>query len=291
MLQQKEEPQSFRSRLCALDGTEMERRPISFALAISDNPIHFDDITAEPVLSKAHYLLNTRQGEPLHHLSTSPTSSPSPPPPPRGSFVATRSPSPLLICGRDTPPLQETHPVRLRSIRHTNSLENLVSNIPRPLTGTHSATKRRLSDPTFHKSVEQQLSSSAGEEIARFSVSYIGSCSIDQYLGCVDECAKKVINPKVSSVKSTDVLIQICTEKIRLFPPPKRGPLFKSFSVSEIVSVSRCSKNKRLVGLVIWKRKDLPQCHLMRCPDHIGSNALLQSIEFAIQNSNEFKVL
>lgn len=284
-----EEGKLFRSRLGALEATKMER-PASFAMAISENPIHFD---SETTSSDSHYYINVRR-EPFKSPSITPISSP--PPQKGGILIATRSPSPLLVNGRDTP--TETHPLRLRSTQLTDSLEDVSASIKRSPSSTSNLDnrcsspfrRRRSSDPSaFYRTLDSvQSQSFVGEEIARFSSSYIGSCSIDQYLGCVDESAKKVIDPKMNT-KSTDVLVQVCTEKIRLFPP-KAGPVFKSFLISDIMCVSQCSKNKRLVGIVIWKPKTLPQCHLLRSSDHLVSNALLESIQYAMQCVNEEKV-
>ena len=55
-------------------------------------------------------------------------------------------------------------------------------------------------------------------------------------------------------VRANQVVAYVSTERIRL-APPKAGPLFKSFAVQSIMSVAQCHKNKRIVGIVMWKAR------------------------------------
>ena len=239
-------------------------------------------------------------------LSSSSLSSSSSPPP--SHSILTTKQSPLLYGKRTTK--EESHPAHLRSIsinnptttNYSNSTENLLAFRASPTLDSRKFNKSRASSSSnpnlsdissdrhssntiLHKSLEHHptfLLSDAGQEMGHFNVSYLGSREIDRYVGCIDECARQIIDPKLP-FKLIDVIVYVTSEKIRLVPP-KFGPLFKSFSVSEIMSVSQCSKNKRLVGVVIWKPKSIPVCHLFRCSDHLLSNALMETITDVHQN-------
>lgn len=273
-----------------------------YLLSLNCTDDRSDLTTCSPILSRHHQ----RASLPDSLSSSSLSSSPSPPPSHR--ILATKQ-SPLLYGKRTTK--EETHPARLRSISinnpttNSNSTENLLTFRASPILHSRKFSEKHVSSSSnpnlsyissdhhssntaLHKHLKHHptlLLSDAGQEIGHFNVSYLGSREIDRYIGCIDECARQIIDPK-SAFKLTDVVAYVTSEKIRLVPP-KFGPLFKSFSVSEIMSVSQCSKNKRLVGIVIWKPKSIPVCHLFRCSDHLLSNALMESITYVHQNYEE----
>ena len=118
------------------------------------------------------------------------------------------------------------------------------------------------------------LDSSAGAELGRFPADYLGSRPSDSYIGHVDSLARDLINSK-----PIEVAVYVTSEKIRLAPPRTSSVLFKSFAVKDILSVQKCSKNRRIVCVSVWKsRKTLPQCHILRCPSVLVSSALYDSI-------------
>lgn len=287
------------SRLCDVLEEDCDMyRPSSFSLAILEDPIIFDgDDATQRRPKERHYLLSTGQGEGTSNLTPSPSSSPSPPPLPQVP----------LSFGYEVPPvvpMLNPRPSHQRTVQKSGSLEDLLSqrkkNHISAITNIVNSpgSKRRVSESEIARDGEVEapfpvssVGNSSGNEVSRFLISYLGSRDIDQYFYCVDECARRLIDNK-ATFKATEVLTQVCTKKIRLFPPTPHGPLFKSFSVSEILEVSQCSKNRRLVGIVLWKGK-IPRCHLLRCPDQLVSNSLLQSLEFVIQSlkeTTEYKV-
>ena len=129
------------------------------------------------------------------------------------------------------------------------------------------------------------LFSGAGQELGKYYSSYIGSRELDHYVGCFDECAQQLVDPK-APVRSMDVVVYVTTEKVRL-APPLFGPLFKSIAVKDILAVGQCTKNKRLVGITVWKLNSVPVTHLLRCSDHLVSNALVESVNLATQTIDD----
>ncbi|XP_019851749.1 PREDICTED: uncharacterized protein LOC109581780 [Amphimedon queenslandica] len=301
VVERRKRPSLASSRLCDVLEEEVAMyRPTSFALAITENPIIFDEeedgdlnTNGQGILADRHYYLPTKQNGESSTPVFSP--SPSPSPPLAGGPAMTTQPHSSREGDMPLALLHELHPLRQWSVQKSGSLENLLSQRkPNPTSSpanvfSSPGSKRRVSEPAIAKDkgadMDLFLWNSSGEEISRFSVAYLGSCDIDQYHGCVDECAKRLFDNK-AMLKATDVLAQVCTRKIRLYPPSRHGPLFKSFTVSEVLEVSQCSKNKRLVGIVLWQGK-IPHCHLLRCPDQIISNDFLQSLELAVLSMRE----
>lgn len=118
------------------------------------------------------------------------------------------------------------------------------------------------------------LDSSAGAELGRFPADYLGSRQVDSYIGYADSLAKGLIN-----TKPVEVMVYVTSEKLRLAPPKNASLLFKSFAMKDILSVQRCSKNRRIVCVAVWKSKRVaPQCHALRCPSVLVSSALYDSI-------------
>ena len=184
-------------------------------------------------------------------------------------WILTQSPSPLLLSEQlHFFNSQESHPVRLCSIRKHRSESSCLANNP---------------------SESKLLNTFVGEKICEFVVSYIGSCDINQYLDCVDECTQKIIDPQ-SSAKSTDVMMCVCSEVITLTSSKPDAALLKSISVSDIVLVGQCSVNKRLIGIILWKPATVMQCHLVHCSDSQMSNSVLQSIQYSVQSFQEHSI-
>lgn len=122
----------------------------------------------------------------------------------------------------------------------------------------------------------------AGEDLGQFPADYLGSKQVDCYIECVDAVAKGVINSK-----PIEVMAYVTSEKLRLAPPKNSTVLFKSFAMKDILSVQKCSKNKRILGIVVWKGRVTPLCHILRCPTHLVSSALHDSILDQTQNVDD----
>ena len=115
---------------------------------------------------------------------------------------------------------------------------------------------------------------SAGTELGRFPADYLGCRQVDSFIGYADSLAKALINSR-----PVEVLVYVTSEKLRLAPPKNSSLLFKSFAVKDILSVQKCSVNRRIVCVAVWKsRRVAPQCHVLRCPSVLVSNVLYDSI-------------
>ena len=250
-------------------------------------------------------VLNRRR-QPSSPLSSSP--SPSPSPPLQRTVMARQPPSPLLRNGRNTPNVhhhyQAHSPPALRSCSELYTNDSSEEHheyrpVPPPRRNVGSARSpshveaskfRRCSDGALVANgvAERQpnfLFSGAGQELGRCYASYLGSKEMDHYLGCFDECAQQLVDPK-APVRPTNVVVYVCTEKVRL-APPLFGPLFKSIAVKDILAAGQCSKNKRLVGVTVWKLNSVPVTHLLRCSDHLVSNELVEAINLATQTIDD----
>ena len=130
-----------------------------------------------------------------------------------------------------------------------------------------------ISDTRRSRSVSF-LNSKAGVERGRFSADYLGSKNIDRYLGCVDVAAKELVDLR----SPVDVVAYVSSEKVRLAPPKNEALLFKSFSMKELFLVQKCTKNKRIFGIIVWKPKSVPVCHVLRCSSNIMANSFYESV-------------
>ena len=117
------------------------------------------------------------------------------------------------------------------------------------------------------------LQCKVGEDYGQYSADYLGSKEVDCYLDCVDVVAKQLVDSR-----TVDIIAYVTSEKIRLAPPNNSALLFKSFAIKDLLSVQKCSKNQRIVGLVLWKPKSNPVCHVLRCPNHLISSALHEAV-------------
>ena len=127
------------------------------------------------------------------------------------------------------------------------------------------------------------LDCSAGADLGHFPADYLGCKPVDSFIGYADSLAKGLINSK-----PIEVVVYVTSEKLRLAPPKNASVLFKSFAVKDILSVQKCSKNRRIVCVAVWKSKKMaPQCHALRCPSALVSNALYDSILDQTQNVDD----
>lgn len=237
---------------------------------------------APPVERENHYTLalspnqNTRDNFERAVLSTTHQTSPSPPPSSR--MIVTTTP---LMIGEDTSPCRHHTPSSPKPIPppRTRRLSSNSKSVPDLLS---AVTSEHRQDSTPRQSPWNFLDSSAGDEYGRFSVDYLGSREIDQFVGIVDECAQQLMNCK-PPVRATQVVAYVSTERVRL-APPKPGPLFKSLAVRNMLTVAQCVKNKRIVGVVVWKPRTKPVCHLLRSSDQLVSNNFMEALSYVIEN-------
>ena len=151
------------------------------------------------------------------------------------------------------------------------------------LTGSTASSSSSYSSQSTRSRSISFLNCSAGAELGRFPADYLGSRPTDSYIGHADSLAKELIN-----CKPVEVVVYVTSEKIRLAPPKNSSLLFKSFAVKDILSVQKCSKNRRIVCVSVWKsRRTLPQCHALRCPSALVSSALYDSILDQTQNIDD----
>ena len=260
---------------------------------------HVDGLHPKTILSPVLH----RRRQP----SSPSSSSPSPSPPLQRTVMTRQPPSPLLGNGKSTPNLhhhyQAHSPPALNTFGELCTIESSEEveyrPVPPPRRNVSSARSpshlepskfRRCSDGALVANgvLEKQpnfLFSGAGQDLGKYYSSYIGSKELDHYVGCFDECAQLLVDPK-APVRSTDVVVYVTTEKVRL-APPLFGPLFKSIAVKDILAVGQCTKNRRLVGITVWKLNSVPVTHLLRCSDHLVSNSLVESINLATQTIDD----
>ena len=301
----------------------VDKRPTSFAIAVDENPILFDSSkNQDPSPIGLEFAVGESS---LERASGTAVRRRSPPPlPPKGirpfaaadesstassttntelHYTLALSPSQeqteyskTMISSRHHSPTPS--PPSSRRVVKTNPLPHTTRSSPKPTPPSYAS--RRMSKPGS-KSVPNLsavpfehrndkngpfnfLDTTAGEECGRFPVDYLGNREIDQFVGVVDECAQQLMNCK-PPVRANQVVAYVSTERIRL-APPKAGPLFKSFAVQSIMSVAQCRKNKRIVGIVMWKARTKPVCHLLRSSDQFISNNLLEALSQMVENVN-----
>lgn len=127
------------------------------------------------------------------------------------------------------------------------------------------------------------LQCKAGVDHGMFVADYLGSGQSNSYLNAVDQVAKQLVDSR-----PVEVVTYVTSERVRLAPPNNASLLFKSFAMKDILTVQRCSKNKRIVGVVLWKScKAIPICHVLRCTDHLVAGSLYEAIRLQSQCVDE----
>ncbi len=222
--------------------------------------------------------------------------SPAPPPPPHCSFrllhhnghsITSR---PCVTTSMENILTTEERTTRLVSPALTaftktnsSSTPNLLSVSPCNPTDTPTGPCKD-SDVTTADCQTANLTST--ENYGYYLVNYLGGRDVDSYLNCINDCAKKILDPKTNNMASLsdDVIVEITLGKIR-FLQPKSLVLLKSILMQEVFIFSQCDKNRRIVGVLVWKRSSItPVCHLFRCPDQLVSNALMDALATAKQD-------
>ena len=114
----------------------------------------------------------------------------------------------------------------------------------------------------------------AGEALGQFKADYLGSKEVDGYVCVVNSIAKQLVDQRPA-----EVIAYVSSQKIRLAPSRNESVLFKSFAIKDILMVEKCTINKRIIGIVIWKSKSRPPtCHILRCPDEITSKSFYEAV-------------
>ncbi len=114
----------------------------------------------------------------------------------------------------------------------------------------------------------------AGESLGQFKADYLGSKEVDGYVCVVDSVAKQLVDQRPA-----EVIAFVSSQKIRLAPSQNEAVLFKSFAVKDILMVEKCTINRRIIGIIMWKSKTRPPtCHILRCPDEITSKSFYEAV-------------
>lgn len=123
----------------------------------------------------------------------------------------------------------------------------------------------------------------AGEESGRFNVDYFGEKEVDEYVKSMNTITKQLMTEQ----RPREMVMYVSSEKIRL-APPNSATLYKSFAIKDVLWARKCSKNKHIVGIVIWKSTALkPCCHILRCRDNVMAKTLVDTLWEQTQKVDE----
>lgn len=138
-----------------------------------------------------------------------------------------------------------------------------------------------------------------GQEGSKFSADYLGAKDVDMYTRSINTVAKELAAAAASSTSSSsssqqrprDIHVLVTPERVRL-TPPHSATLFRSFPVRDILLVRKCSKNKRIIGVMVWKQRGgrtraTPTCHILRCQDNLVAGALYDALWQQTQKVDE----
>ncbi len=178
----------------------------------------------------------------------------------------------FLAATKPVPPPRQCSPSPPHNRKPNRKLQSTASS-PALLSSDHHAPRART--VSF-------LHCDAGSDVGSFKADYLGSKDIDSYTKSVNSVAKQLVNSK-----AVEVVAHVSSEKVRLAPPGSKTLLFKSFAVRDILSVEICSKNKRIVGVVVWKRGQLPVSHVLRCPTALLSTGLYEALLYQTQQVDD----
>ena len=114
------------------------------------------------------------------------------------------------------------------------------------------------------------------------------------YIKSVNSVAKEL-----ASNQPKEIQVFVASERIRL-APPNSPTLFRSFSVKDVLLVRKCSKNKRIIGIMVWKQQLLqqkvgvasptfspPTCHILRCQDQLVADSLYDALRQQTQKVDD----
>ena len=170
---------------------------------------------------------------------------------------------------RESEPLNQSssqnHEQSSPKCHRSKTLHSSVSSPP--ILTDSSPPPRRLRLVSF-------LQCKAGEDQGQFRADYLGSKEVDGYINVVNSVAKQLVDQRPA-----EVVAYVSSQKIRLAPPKNEAVLFKSFAVKDILTVEKCTINKRIIGIIVWKFKTRPPtCHILRCPDELVSKSLYEAV-------------
>ena len=159
--------------------------------------------------------------------------------------------------------VQQTSPQRRR--HHSKFLKSTVS--------SPAIFAADRSPPQHHRGISFRHCK-AGEEQGQFRADYLGSKDVDSYISVVNSVAKQLVDQRPA-----EVVAYVSSQKIRLAPSQNENVLFKSFAVKDILMVEKCTINKRIIGIIVWKQKShTPTCHILRCHDELVSKAFYEAV-------------
>ena len=190
------------------------------------------------------------------------------PPNSEGPFTGPDDPPASPLFFPSVNPLQSTRPISSQS-----SIRRPPPPPPPPPPSSAvtelyaSLCRQRSQRVSFHQC-------KAGEEGGKFSADYLGMKEVDMYIKSINSVAKEL----AMSQRPKDIQVFVSSERIRL-APPNSPTLFRSLLVKDILLVRKCSKNYRIIGIMVWKKKmDIPCCHIIRCQDSLVAASLYDAI-------------
>ena len=171
-------------------------------------------------------------------------------------------------CEIPSSPYHETCSLQQTSPNHRHPFKVLNPTMSSP------AILPSESSPPMRQRVVSFRHCKAGEEHGQFRADYLGSKDVDSYINIVNLVAKQLVDQRPA-----EVVAYVSSQKIRLAPPKNEAVLFKSFAVKDILMVEKCTINKRIIGIIVWKLKSRPPtCHILRCKDEIASKAFYEAV-------------
>ena len=135
--------------------------------------------------------------------------------------------------------------------------------------------------PTMSRNRERRpsfLELEAGEQYACYRAHYMGYKVVNEYTDRVDECALQLINSR-----ATDVAVYVTAQKVYLAERPT-DVLVASFAIRDILHMTRCSKNRWIIGITTWRFRTTPECRIFKCGDSITATALFDGVQSRVQN-------
>lgn len=200
------------------------------------------------------------------------------------NFPSHRPPNHPSSSSNNSPPASKSLPQEFLSSHYLQSQEDDLSSSQTQMSPPSSSPSSLLSSRReLHSSLHNQrthgvtfLQCKAGKESGKFSVDYLGMKATDLYLKSINVVARELAT---LNQRPREILVYVTSEKVR-FAPPNSATLFQSFAIRDILLVRKCSKNRRIVGIVVWKHKKetSPTCHIVRCQDNLVATSLSEAL-------------
>lgn len=115
-----------------------------------------------------------------------------------------------------------------------------------------------------------------------YRAEYMGFKVVDEYADRVDECALQLINSR-----PTEATVYITAKKVYIAHQVTCSTdmsLVASFAVRDVLHVSRCSKNRWIIGMTTWRFRSTPECRIFKCSDSMTATALYDAVQAHVQN-------